>query len=167
MTTDPTTTAPAAPDQLDLDAIAREWLVQCGSCDYGLVEYGCRCPSGDYRPVMLRLVDELRRLRGEQIEAREEAEELTHAALDERAEVRRLRAMLDLPDGIRWDLTRWRCDRCGTTSEWTGDDDPAAVDPVTAGAAGAHRHAADHQRWDAERQVRQATPPAGTGGERG
>lgn len=47
----------------DLDAIRHEWLVQCGSCDYGLPEYGCNCPKGDHRPVIQQLIDEVERLR--------------------------------------------------------------------------------------------------------
>jgi len=47
----------------DLEAIKAEWLNQCGPCDYGMPEYGCTHPSGDYRPVMLSLVEEIERLR--------------------------------------------------------------------------------------------------------
>lgn len=48
---------------VDLDAIAREWLNQCGPCDYGMPEYGCTHPQGDYRPVIAALVAEVERLR--------------------------------------------------------------------------------------------------------
>jgi hypothetical protein len=35
------------------------WLDLCGSCDAGLPQ-GCTHPDGDYRPVMGRLVEEVR-----------------------------------------------------------------------------------------------------------
>lgn len=54
---------------IDLDEILAKWCVPCGTCDFGLVEYGCTCPQGDYRLVMLKLVDEIRRLRGATDEA--------------------------------------------------------------------------------------------------
>ena len=47
---------------LDLEAIEREWLVQCGPCDYGLVNMGCNCPPGDHRSIIMKLVAEVRRL---------------------------------------------------------------------------------------------------------
>lgn len=49
---------------LDLEEIKTKWLNQCGACDAGLPEYGCTHPDEDYRPVMLRLVEEIERLRG-------------------------------------------------------------------------------------------------------
>lgn len=48
--------------ELNLEAITAEWLNQCGPCDYGMPEYGCTHPGGDYRPVMLELVREVERL---------------------------------------------------------------------------------------------------------
>jgi hypothetical protein len=51
-------------EPLDLDAIASEHLTQCGAHDYGLQEYGCSCSDRDPRPVIARLVDEVKRLRG-------------------------------------------------------------------------------------------------------
>lgn len=54
---------------IDLDALeaqAKTHLVQCGPCDFGLVEYGCNCPKGDPRPVISQLVEliaEVRKLR--------------------------------------------------------------------------------------------------------
>lgn len=51
-------------DKLQADAEAQ--LVQCGSCDFGLVEYGCNCPKGDPRSVIsdvLPLIAEVRELR--------------------------------------------------------------------------------------------------------
>lgn len=47
---------------LDVDAIEEKWLQECGQCDYG-VGYPCTHPADDYRPTMLRLVGEVRRLR--------------------------------------------------------------------------------------------------------
>lgn len=89
-TTDPT--APATPGEtLDLDAIEREWLVQCGPCDFGLVQYGCQCPSGDYRWVIQRLVAEVRQMRSERSGDQYELDNV-------RAELRRVRAD---PDAAR------------------------------------------------------------------
>lgn len=62
-------------DHTDIDGItllveqdpvyrARPFLTLCGPHDVGVMEVGCACPSGDYRPVMARLVDEIVRLRG-------------------------------------------------------------------------------------------------------
>lgn len=53
----------AEPVVLDIDAIEAEWLVQCGPCDYGLVEMGCACPEGEPRAVIQDLIAEIRRLR--------------------------------------------------------------------------------------------------------
>ncbi len=50
---------------LDLDAIERDYLVQCGPCDYGLVEMGCACPTGEPRWAITVLVAEVRNLRRE------------------------------------------------------------------------------------------------------
>lgn len=50
--------------EIDVEAIAREWLNQCGSCDFGL-PYPCTCPSEDYRGTMLSLVEEVKRLQRE------------------------------------------------------------------------------------------------------
>lgn len=51
------------PTRLDLDAIEREHLTQCGAHDYGLLFVaGCQCPTGDPRPVIAQLVREVRRL---------------------------------------------------------------------------------------------------------
>ena len=47
---------------LDLAAIEETWLQPCGACDAGL-PMNCTHPEGDYRPVMLELVTELRRYR--------------------------------------------------------------------------------------------------------
>jgi hypothetical protein len=55
-----------------------------------------------------------------------------------------------LPDGIEWELVRWRCVRCEKRSTWvTGDLPDDAV-------AEAWRHHADHEQWAAERL---AAPP--------
>lgn len=47
----------------DLLTRARAFLVQCGSCDFGVMEYGCNCPPGDPRSVIADLVREIERLR--------------------------------------------------------------------------------------------------------
>lgn len=59
---------------VDLEAIKEKWLGICGACDAGMGE--CSHPDGDYRPVMLELVREVERLRGELDEARAEVERL-------------------------------------------------------------------------------------------
>ncbi len=41
---------------------AEPFLARCGSCDAGL-PMSCTCPTGDYRPVMADLVDEVLKLR--------------------------------------------------------------------------------------------------------
>ncbi len=46
-----------------LEALANAQLVQCGSCDFGLVEYGCTCPKADPRPVISQLLEAVRTLR--------------------------------------------------------------------------------------------------------
>lgn len=48
---------------LDLDEIRSEWLNQCGPCDFGMPEYPCMCAQGDPRLVILKLVNEVERLR--------------------------------------------------------------------------------------------------------
>ena len=56
-----TTPAPVAGAGLDLDAVEAEFLRQCGGCDAGLM-VGCTCSQRDFRPTMLALVAEVRRL---------------------------------------------------------------------------------------------------------
>ena len=57
-----TTPAPVgAAVALDLDAVEAEFLRQCGGCDAGLM-MGCTCSQRDFRPTMLALVAEVRRL---------------------------------------------------------------------------------------------------------
>ena len=57
-----TTPAPVgAAMALDLDAVEAEFLRQCGGCDAGLM-VGCTCSQRDFRPTMLALVAEVRRL---------------------------------------------------------------------------------------------------------
>jgi hypothetical protein len=51
-----------ATEHLDLDAIATEWLQQCGLCDFGVLG-PCTCPPGDPRALIMRLVEEIRQLR--------------------------------------------------------------------------------------------------------
>lgn len=46
----------------ELREIGARWATPCGSCDYGLA-YACTCPTGDPRPVVARLLEEIDRLR--------------------------------------------------------------------------------------------------------
>lgn len=48
---------------IDLEAIKRKWLQQCGSHDTDLPR-PCTCPTKDHRPVILELVQEIERLYG-------------------------------------------------------------------------------------------------------
>ncbi len=69
----PCCTAPApvgAAVTLDLDAVEAEFLRQCGGCDAGLM-VGCTCSQRDFRPTMLALVAEVRRLTAEAATQRE------------------------------------------------------------------------------------------------
>ncbi len=50
-------------------ARAEPWLQVCGPHDFGMHEYGCMCkiqacgcPSGDPRPVISSLLDDMRKL---------------------------------------------------------------------------------------------------------
>lgn len=54
-------------DGLPLDlATVEPWMQVCGPCDYGIHNYtGCACPEGDPRPVVVKLVAEIERLRAE------------------------------------------------------------------------------------------------------
>ena len=68
---DITTPAPVgAAVALDLDAVEAEFLRQCGGCDAGLM-MGCTCSQRDFRPTMLALVAEVRRLTAEAATQRE------------------------------------------------------------------------------------------------
>ena len=55
---------------LDLDGVVAEFLRQCGGCDAGLM-VGCTCSQRDFRPTMLALVAEVRRLTAEAATQRE------------------------------------------------------------------------------------------------
>ncbi len=46
----------------DLAKIAAKWATQCGTCDAGL-PMACTCPTGDPRPVISQLINEIRELR--------------------------------------------------------------------------------------------------------
>lgn len=48
--------------QLTIEEIRDQYLRQCGPCDFGLVEFGCNCPTGDARWVIQMLCDEVDRL---------------------------------------------------------------------------------------------------------
>ena len=65
-----TTPAPVSGAGLDLDAVEAEFLRQCGGCDAGLM-VGCTCSQRDFRPTMLALVAEVRRLTAEAATQRE------------------------------------------------------------------------------------------------
>lgn len=83
--------------EIDLDALealAKAQLVQCGPCDFGLVEFGCTCPKGDPRPVISQLVEVIAELRRLQVDNANRI--LRHAdAVDQfRAELRLLRDQL-------------------------------------------------------------------------
>ena len=52
-------------EPLNLDEIRDKWLALCGGCDAGIG--ACTHPDADYRPVMLRLVEEIERLRSGQL----------------------------------------------------------------------------------------------------
>jgi len=72
---------------------AAPFMTQCGPCDFGLVEYGCQCPTEDFRPVVAELCREVERLRA--IEARVRAEERENVAADLRARANRIRSQID------------------------------------------------------------------------
>jgi hypothetical protein len=119
-------------EPLDLAALTEKWLNQCGPCDYGMPEYGCSHPSEDYRPVMLDLVQEVERLRG-QIES-EQHDSGAHrwlydqvcAQLDEaRAEVERLRRVGICGDRLPTlfaNTTPLTCDLLAGHDGWHGAD---------------------------------------------
>lgn len=43
----------------DLEEVEKEFLVQCGICDFGILG-ACNCPTRDYRSTMDNLIRELR-----------------------------------------------------------------------------------------------------------
>jgi hypothetical protein len=104
---------------LDLDAIEDKWLQQCGSCDAGL-PLSCSHPSEDYRPVMLRLVSEIRRLRlagllpgpDDIVVSREDTHQLKERIRELEAELARNEAALmelsEASAALRADHTRLR-----------------------------------------------------------
>lgn len=51
-------------EEKELLAIEQKWLQMCGYCDAGLPIL-CTHPDGDYRPVMLRLLHDLRAYRAD------------------------------------------------------------------------------------------------------
>lgn len=64
--------------QLSIKEIRDQYLVQCGPCDFGLVEFGCNCPVGDARWVIQMLCDELQEVRGVCWDVRRAAEHDPH-----------------------------------------------------------------------------------------
>ena len=60
---------------IDVEAIADEWLQPCGNCDAGFPT-PCTCATGDPRPVILGLVQEIERLRKRMLELHVEVADL-------------------------------------------------------------------------------------------
>lgn len=58
---------------MDVVQRAQPFMAQCGPCDFGLADFGCACPTGDFRPIVADLVAEMERLRKavRDLEARE------------------------------------------------------------------------------------------------
>ena len=102
-----TTPAPVgAAVALDLDAVEAEFLRQCGGCDAGLM-VGCTCSQRDFRPTMLALVAEVRRLtRLGQCDL-----DLLMRAEAAEAEVVTLRARLAAVEDLHWKVggACWHC----------------------------------------------------------
>ena len=69
---------------LDLDGVVAEFLRQCGGCDAGLM-VGCTCSQRDFRPTMLALVAEVRRLTEESEARRVREMDAVDLAMSERA----------------------------------------------------------------------------------
>ena len=78
------TPAPVSGAGLDLDAVEAEFLRQCGGCDAGLM-VGCTCSQRDFRPTMLALVAEVRRLTEESEARRVREMDAVDLAMSERA----------------------------------------------------------------------------------
>ena len=104
-----TTPAPVSGAGLDLDAVEAEFLRQCGGCDAGLM-VGCTCSQRDFRPTMLALVAEVRRLTEERstVAANLAASLLLaeNRAESAEAEVATLRARLAAVEGLAERLER-------------------------------------------------------------
>lgn len=54
---------PASYRERDVVKRAAPFMATCGPCDFGLAEFGCACPEGDFRPIVADLVAEVERLR--------------------------------------------------------------------------------------------------------
>ena len=125
-----TTPAPVSGAGLDLDAVEAEFLRQCGGCDAGLM-VGCTCSQRDFRPTMLALVAEVRRLTAEAATQREWFEAADAAAerrLDQsiawmeraesaEAEVVTLRARLAEAEALHWKVGG-ACSHCSQRSDY-------------------------------------------------
>ena len=94
-----TTPAPVSGAGLDLDAVEAEFLRQCGGCDAGLM-VGCTCSQRDFRPTMLALVAEVRRLTEESEARRVREMDAVDLAMSERA-----RALSAEAEVEAWPLT--------------------------------------------------------------
>ena len=98
---------------LDLDGVVAEFLRQCGGCDAGLM-VGCTCSQRDFRPTMLALVAEVRRL----TESRSTvAANLAASLLRTEAEVRTLRARLAEAEALHWKVGG-ACSHCSQRSDY-------------------------------------------------
>ena len=115
---------------LDLDGVVAEFLRQCGGCDAGLM-VGCTCSQRDFRPTMLALVAEVRRLTAEAATQREWFEAADAAAerrLDQsiawmeraeaaEAEVVTLRAKVAAVEDLHWKVGG-ACSHCSQRSDY-------------------------------------------------
>ena len=97
---------------LDLDGVVAEFLRQCGGCDAGLM-VGCTCSQRDFRPTMLALVAEVRRLtRLGQCDL-----DLLMRAEAAEAEVVTLRARLAEAEALHWKVGG-ACSHCSQRSDY-------------------------------------------------
>ena len=108
---------------LDLDAVEAEFLRQCGGCDAGLM-VGCTCSQRDFRPTMLALVAEVRRLTEESEARRVREMDAVDLAMSERAralsaeaEVVTLRARLAEAEALHWKVGG-ACSHCSQRSDY-------------------------------------------------
>ena len=108
---------------LDLDGVVAEFLRQCGGCDAGLM-VGCTCSQRDFRPTMLALVAEVRRLTEESEARRVREMDAVDLAMSERAralsaeaEVVTLRARLAEAEALHWKVGG-ACSHCSQRSDY-------------------------------------------------
>ena len=105
---------------LDLDGVVAEFLRQCGGCDAGLM-VGCTCSQRDFRPTMLALVAEVRRLtsHADGLSANLGGDLIAWAARAEaaEAEVVTLRARLAEAEALHWKVGG-ACSHCSQRSDY-------------------------------------------------